>query len=73
MSNNYIIEYLIDNVAIAVFVKADLPDKALDAAYDSLASKLDPKVNVPPAITLRNTDLAETIQNMVKYGFPGTL
>lgn len=73
MSNNYMIEYLVKNTVIAVFVKADLPDKALDAAYDSLASKLDPKVNVPPAITLRNTDLAEMVQNMVKYGFPRTL
>ncbi len=73
MSDNYIIEYLIDNVAFSVFVKADSPDKALDAAYDSLASKLDPKVNVPPAIVLRNTDAIETIQNMVKYGLPGTL
>jgi len=73
MSNNYMIEYLVKNTVIAVFVKADLPDKALDAAYDSLASKLDPKVNVPPAITLRNTDLAEMVQSMVKYGFPRTL
>lgn len=73
MSNNYIVEYLIDNTVIAVFVKADSPDKALDAAYDSLASKLDPTINVPQAIVLRNTDAVETIQNMVKYGFPSSI
>ena len=73
MSNNYIVGYLIDNIVIDVFVKADSPDKALDAAYDSLSSKLDPKVNIPPAIAVRNTDAIETIQKMVTYGVPGTL
>ena len=73
MSNNYIIEYVIDNVAFSVFVKANSPDKALDVAFDSLKEMLNPEMFVPPAIVLRNTDAIETIQNMVKYGLPGTL
>ena len=74
MSDNYIIEYLIANVAFSVFVKANSPDRALDVAFDSLKKKmLNPEIFVPQAIVLRNTDAIETIQNMVKYGLPSTL
>ena len=73
MSNNYIIEYLIDNVAFSVFVKANSPDRALDVAFASLKKMLNPEIFVPQAIVLRNTDAIETIQNMVKYGLPSTL
>ena len=73
MSNNYIVEYLIDNTAFSVFVKASSPDKALDAAFDSLTEMLNSEMFVPQAIALRNTDAIETIKNMVKYGLPGTL
>ena len=71
MSNNYMIEYLVENTVIAVFVKASSPDKALDAAFDSLAKKFDPKVNIPSAFTLKNTDEFEIVQSMVRYGIPG--
>lgn len=73
MSNNYIIEYLIDNVAFSVFVKANSPDKALDVAFDSLKKMLNPEIFVPQAIVLRNTDATETIQKRIKYGLPSTL
>ena len=73
MSNNYVVEYLIDNVAFSVSVKANSPDKALDVAFDSLTKMLNPEMFVPQAIALRNTDAIETIQDMVKYGLPGTL
>ena len=73
MSNSYMVEFVIENIVVSVFVKANSPDKALDVAYNSLAEKLDSDVNVPPALSLRNLELTAEVQRQVQHGISSTV